>query len=334
LTTTLDRRGSSLAEVADALRSARRITAICHENPDADTVGAAVAVRLIALRLGAEAEIVSVDRPAPMFDFLPGIEEIHRRPMLEPDVAVVCDAATLARVGRIAVEEGEWLAKARLLNVDHHVSSDYFGDLNLVDPHAAATCQVLARLVPELGIDLDTELATALLTGIVRDSQGFADPSTSAETLQLTARLVEAGAPLPRIHRTILMEMPFGRIALWGRILGTIAEALDGRIVHATLTKPMLDETGTEQHDADGVVEFMARSKGADVALLLRELGPLETRVSVRTTPSVDATAIAAAFGGGGHTGRAGCTVPRSAAEAARLVVAAAEQQVASSRRG
>jgi len=128
--------------------------------------------------------------------------------------------------------------------------------------------------------------------------------------------------------------MPFGRIALWGRILATIAEASEGRIVHATLTKPMLDETGTEQHDADGVVEFMARSKGADVAILIRELGPLETRVSVRTTPSVDATAIAAAFGGGGHTGRAGCTVLRSAADAARLVVTVAEEQLASSRRG
>jgi phosphoesterase RecJ-like protein len=309
LTTTLDRRESSLAEVADAFRSARRITAICHENPDADTIGAAVAVRLIALRLGAEAEIVSVDRPAPMFDFLPGMDEVQPRPGLEPDLAVVCDAATLARVGRIAVEEAEWLGRARLLNVDHHVTSDYFGDLNLVDPHAAATCEVLARLVPELGIELDAQLASALLTGIVRDSQGFADPSTSPDTLRLTATLVEAGAPLPRIHRRILMEMPFGMMALWGRILSTTGEALGGRVVHATLTQPMLDETGTQQHDADGVVEFMSRSRGADVAILVRELGPLETRVSLRTTPSVDATAIAAAFGGGGHARRAGCTV-------------------------
>ena len=244
-TMTTMRMMSSLAEVADAFRSARRITAICHENPDADTIGAAVAVRLIALRLGAEAEIVSVDRPAPMFDFLPGMDEVQPRPRLEPDLAVVCDAATLARVGRIAVEEAEWLGRARLLNVDHHVTSDYFGDLNLVDPHAAATCEVLARLVPELGIELDAPLASALLTGIVRDSQGFADPSTSPDTLRLTATLVEAGAPLPRIHRRILMEMPFGMMALWGRILSTTGEALGGRVVHATLTQPMLDETGT-----------------------------------------------------------------------------------------
>ena len=309
MTTRLDRRDSSLAEVADALRSARRITAICHENPDADTIGAAVATALIGSRLGAQTEIVSIDRPAPMFDFLQGIGDAHRRPTLEPDLAVVCDAATLARVGRIAVEEAEWLGRARLLNIDHHVSSDYFGDLNLVDPHAAATCQVLAQLVPELGIEFDPALATALLTGIVRDSQGFSDSSTSAETLRLAARLVEAGASLPHIHRTILAEMPYSMMALWGRILGTIGAALGGRIVYATLTQPMLDETGTQQHDADGVVEFMARSKDSDVAVLVREVGPVESRVSVRTTPSVDATAIAATFGGGGHARRAGCTV-------------------------
>ena len=331
MTTSLDRRASSLAEVADALRSARHITAICHENPDADTIGAAVAVALIGQRLGAKTEIVSIDRPAPMFDFLPGIDRAQRRPTLEPDLAVVCDAATLARVGRIAVEEADWLSRARLLNVDHHVSSDYFGDLNLVDPHAAATCQVLAKLVPELGLELDPPLATALLTGIVRDSQGFADPSTSPETLRLAARLVEAGASLPRIHRTILAEMPFGMMALWGRILNTVGAALGGRIVYATLKEPMLADTGAQQHDADGVVEFMARSKGADVAILVREIGPNETRVSVRTTPSVDATAIAAAFGGGGHARRAGCTVTAPVEIALSEVLAAASAALGSS---
>jgi phosphoesterase RecJ-like protein len=328
LTIPPDRRASSVAEVADAFRSARRITAICHENPDADTIGAAVATAIIGQRLGAQTEIVSTDRPSPMFDFLEGIDEVHPRPTLEPDLAVFCDAATLARVGRIAVDEADWLGRARLVNVDHHVSSDYFGDLNLVDPHAAATCEVLAQLVPELGLDLDPALATALLTGIVRDSQGFADPSTSPDTLRLVARLVEAGASLPRIHRTILMEMPYPMLALWGRILGTIGTALGGRIVHATLTLPMLDETGTEQHDADGVVEFMARSKGADVAILVRELGPLETRVSVRTTPSVDATAIAAAFDGGGHARRAGCTVAAPVERALTEVIGVASAAV------
>jgi phosphoesterase RecJ-like protein len=312
LTTTAEDRLSTLTEVAEALRSARRVTAICHENPDADTIGAAIAVSLIAERLGAETEVVSVDPPGPMFAFLPHFERVRSRPQLEPDLAVVCDAATLERVGRIAVEEADWFSRARLLNIDHHVSGQLYGDLNLVDPHASATCEVLARLLPELSIELDGDLATALLTGIVRDSHGFADRSTTGDTLRMAATLVDAGAPLAQIHRYVLAELPYATMLLWGKMLANIGQACDGRIVYTILTQHMIDETGTQQHDADGVVEFMARAKGADVTLLLRELGAAETRVSVRTTDAVDATRIARQFGGGGHARRAGCTSPMS----------------------
>ena len=145
--------GASIGEVVEALRTAKRVSAVCHENPDADTIGAAVAVCIIAERLGAEAEIVSADGIPPMFDFLPHVAQVVRKPHLEPDLAVFCDAATLERVGRIATEEAEWFSRATVLNIDHHISSNYFGDLNLVDPKAAATCEVLARVVDALGIE-------------------------------------------------------------------------------------------------------------------------------------------------------------------------------------
>jgi bifunctional oligoribonuclease and PAP phosphatase NrnA len=317
---------SNIAEVADAFREAQRITAICHENPDADTVAGAVAVALMGERLGKATEVVSADGTPPPFAFLPRIEQVVRRPTLEADLAVVCDAATLERVGRIAREEAGWFARARLLNVDHHISNNHFGDLNLVDPHASATCEVLVRLADELGIQLDVELSTALLTGIVRDSHGFSDGSTTGDTLRTTARLVDAGAPLALIHRTILAELPYPTMALWGRMLGVMGHAGDGRIVYTHLTQEMLDETGTEQHDADGLVEFLAQVKGADVTLLLRETGPETTRVSARVSDAVDATRIVAPFGGGGHARRAGCTVPAPLPEALPRVLEVAER--------
>jgi len=315
---------TDIADVIEALRSARRVTAICHENPDADTIGAAVAVVLIAERLGAEAELVSADGIPPVFGFLPRVEQVRRRPELEPDLAVICDAATLERVGRIAREEADWFSRAKVLNIDHHVSSNFFGDLNLVDPHAAATCEVLARVAERMEVELDPELATALLTGIVRDSHGFSDAATSGETLRTAARLVDAGAPLALIHRYILSELPYPTMALWGKMLAVMGQAADGRIVYTTLTQQMLDETGTQQHDADGLAEFLARAKGADVTLLLRELGPAETRVSIRTRDTVDATRIAAIFGGGGHRQRAGGTSSLSVPETLAKVIAAA----------
>ena len=317
---------ADVTEAAQALREARRITAVCHENPDADTIGAAVAICLIGERLGAETELVSADGIPPVFGFLPRVDGVRRRPELEPDLAVVCDAATLERVGRIARDEADWFARARLLNIDHHVSSNRFGQLNLVDPHAAATCEVLVRVVEALGIEPDEGLATALLTGIVRDSHGFSDPATSGDTLRAAARLVDVGAPLAFIHRRILSELPFATMALWGRILAGVGRAADGRIVHATLTQAMLDETGTEQHDADGLAEFLAMAKEADVTLLLRELGPDETRLSARTTEAVDATRITAPFGGGGHARRAGATVPAHLDAALPLVIEASRE--------
>ena len=315
---------TDIGEVASALREARRVTAVCHENPDADTIGAAVAICIMAERLGAQAEIVSADGIPPVFGFLPHVEGVHLRPMLDPDLAVVCDAATLERVGRIARDEADWFAKARLLNIDHHVSSNLFGDLNLVDPHAAATCEVLLRLVDALELELEPELATALLTGIVRDSHGFSDRSTSGDTLRAAARLVDAGAPLADIHRAILSDLPYRTMALWGKMLARMGQAADGRIVYTTLTLNDLDETATEQHDADGLAEFLARSKGADVVILMRELGPQETRVSLRTSERVDATQVAGRFGGGGHARRAGCTVEQHLDEAVPVVIKAA----------
>lgn len=324
MSTTFDARARGL-ELAEALAGATNVTALCHENPDADTIGGAIAMALIAERLGKHSEIVSVDRPAAIFDFLPRISDVRRTPELPPDLAVICDAATCERIGRVATEKAGWLARATLVNIDHHVTNTHFGAINCVDPTAAATCQVIAEMLPELGVRLDAQIATALLTGIVRDSHGFSDRSTSATTLRIAAELVEAGADLPAIHRRLLAELPYRTMALWGKMLDRLRSVRDGRIVYTTLLPSMLDETGTEQSDADGLAEFMANSKGADITILLRELAPDETRVSLRVSAAVDATRIARAFGGGGHARRAGCTIRAPAEVAARELLVVCE---------
>jgi bifunctional oligoribonuclease and PAP phosphatase NrnA len=314
------------AAFAAALAGAHRVTAICHENPDADTIGGAIAVALIARGLGKEWELVSVDQPAPAFDFLPLFDAFRTRPALEPDLAVVCDAATLERIGRVRIEHPEWFERARVVNVDHHVTNSRFGAVNLVDASAAANCQVIAAALPSFGIEPDRDLATALLTGIVRDSGGFADPSTTGETLRLSATLVDAGAPMALIHRRVLGDLPYATVSLWGRLLSTMGQRCGGRIIHATLTPDMLQSTGAADHDADGLVEFLAKTKGAEISVLLRERGPEETRVSLRVSEAVDATAIARRFGGGGHVRRAGCTIAAPASVAADQLLAECER--------
>lgn len=317
-----------MMEVVETLRRARRITAIGHENPDADTLGAAIAIRIVADRLAIPAEVVMADPVPPYLRFLPRVDEVRSAPGLEPDVAVVVDAGDQARIGSVAVDHGEWLSRARIVNIDHHVSNPLFGAVNLVDPEAASTCEMVTLLLPELGVSLDTELATVLLAGIVNDTHTFAHPNVTPRTLRVAASLVEAGASLFDLHRAIYAEKPFTTLALWGRILAGVASHANGRVVHASLTSAMVAETGSSPQASEGFIDLLGLSREADIVLLFKEQGPAEVRVSIRTSSVADAVAVASAFGGGGHPRAAGCTVKAPIAEARERVLAECEKEL------
>ena len=180
--------------VVEAIRNASRITAICHENPDADTLGSALALRIAAERLGKQAEVVAADPVPPSLVELPGAGEVRTTPQLEPDVAVVLDGP-LARTGAVVTAAAEWLSRARIVNIDHHVSNDGDGTVAAwIDPQAAATCEMVALLIPELGVEIDAEIASVLTAGMVQDTHTFSHPNTTPRTLRVAADLVEAGA--------------------------------------------------------------------------------------------------------------------------------------------
>jgi phosphoesterase RecJ-like protein len=314
--------------VLAAIRGAQRITAICHEGPDADTLGAAIALRIAAERMGKQAEVVAADPIPPSLAFVPLIDEVRTRPALEPDVAVVVDGP-LDRTGAIARECGDWLSRAQVVNIDHHVSNDGTGvAAAFVDADAAATCEMVTLMLPELGVSLDLQLATALMAGIVQDTHTFAHPNATPRTLRAAADLVDAGAPLSLIHRAIYADRPFNTIALWGRILGGVEQRRGGRIVHASMTLAMMAEVGVEPNAADGLIDLLASTKTADITVLFKEADPGEVRVSIRTTARADAVAITQAFGGGGHARAAGCTVRQPLADARKAVLEECEREL------
>jgi phosphoesterase RecJ-like protein len=315
-------------EVVALLREAQRVTAICHENPDADTLGAAIAIAIAAERLGKASEVVSADPPPPLLAFVPRIGQVRRAPSLEPDVAVVVDAGDLSRTGSVAIEHADWLARARVANVDHHISNTGFGTASWVDPTAAATCEMVALLLPELGVEIDAELATVLMTGIAQDTHTFAHPNATPRTLRVAADLVQAGAPLSQINRTLYVDKPYSTLALWGLMLASIGQRCDGRIVYASMTNAMLAATGEEPTAGEGFVDLLGSTKAADITVLFKEVDETATRVSLRTSERADAVAITSAFGGGGHARAAGCTVMAPLSEAQEQVLAECEREL------
>jgi len=302
--------------VIAAIRGASRITAICHENPDADSLGAALAIRIAAERLGKQAEVVAADPLPPPLAGLPYAGEVRTVPRLEPDVAVVVDGPP-SRTGAVARDCGAWLERTTILNIDHHVSNDGSeAAVAWVDPEAAATCEMVALMLPELGVEIDTEIATVLTAGIVQDTHTFSHPNATPRALRVAADLVEAGAPLAALHRLIYADKQFATLALWGLILAGISSRRDGRIVYAAMTQEMLVRTGTDAVASEGFIDLLATTKAADITVLFKEADASQVRVSVRTTARADAVAITSAFGGGGHARAAGCTIEASLTEA------------------
>ena len=321
--------------VIDRLRGARKVLSVSHENPDADTLGASLAIVAIVESMGGSADAVCTDPVPPIYDFLAGVERVRTDPDLEAsyDLLVISDCGTLDRIGEVRERHPALFERLPRVMIDHHASNDAAGEADWIDPAAAATCEMVALLATRMGVPLEVNggaMAAALMAGIVMDTATFAHPNATPRTLAVSAALVEAGAPLSDISRRLYRSKPEAQLRLFGRILDRLESTEHGRVVWSTLLDADLAATGTAGPHSEGIIDLLAQVEEAEVAILFKEAGAA-TRVSVRTKPGgVDATVLTGRFGGGGHARAAGATValpvdqarPAVLAEAARLAAA------------
>lgn len=304
-----------------ALRAARTVAVICHENPDADTLGGGLALERTLRRIGTHCEVLCAD-PAPRtLAFLDRAGTLRSEAMIQPDLVVVIDAATRERIGPMLNRWLLGLGGIPVLNVDHHSTNEGWGDLNLLRPTAAATSEIVASLVAALDPEPDPESATLLLAGILHDTDRFRTSSTSPETLRTAARLMEEGADMAELCDALFGCRPFAALSLWGEVLMGMQSVAAGSIVYASLTQEMLGRHGAEMLDAEDLPELLATVGGAEIAVLARDAGPAGTRFSLRTRGEIDASEIARSFDGGGHLTAAGFSVSAPLAEALELVL-------------
>jgi bifunctional oligoribonuclease and PAP phosphatase NrnA len=319
--------------VVDRVRGARRVLAVSHENPDADTLGASLGVGHLTEAMGGAVDLVCTDPVPPIYDFIPGVERFLTDPVADApyDLVAISDCGSLERVGEVGVRHADLFGRLPRVVIDHHASNASAGDAEWVDPGAAATCEMVALLATRLGLRLDLGdggLATALMAGIVMDTATFAHPNATPRTLTVAAALVEAGAPLSEISRRLYRTKPDAQLRLFGRVLDRLEHSDDGRIVWSSLTEDDLVSTGAARAHSEGIIDLLSQAEAAEVAIMFKEAGA-ETRISVRTRPGgVDATVLTGRFGGGGHARAAGASVKAPLADARPPVLQEAQRLV------
>lgn len=308
---------AQLAALRRRLAAANRVLLLTHVSPDGDAIGSLVGLGLALRAAGKEVTFACADAPPECFRFLHGFAEITADPRGEYDLIVALDAADLGRLGKL----GAQLSRRPDASFDHHVTNTRFAEINLIDVEAASTAELLVESLEPLGLPLTQPVAECLLVGIITDTLGFRTSNTTAKTLALTQKLVQAGASLPEIYDLAFYKRSFAAVRLWGQGLSRLR--LEGGVVWTTLT--LADKEAVHyygQGDAD-LVNVLTSVREADVAIVFVERGDGKIKVSWRSVPGVDVAKIAATFGGGGHVAAAGAEVSGSLAEVEQRVLEA-----------
>lgn len=308
--------------------NAGHVLVLGHASPDGDCVGAVLALGLALDSLGKRRTLILPDRIPDFLDFLPASGEVLIAPAELPsaDLAIVPDCSDLERLGPLYADHVALFRSMPLINIDHHISNRLFGVVNVVD-HAAAVCEQLFFLLPGLGVPVDVAIATCLLTGLVTDTQAFRTPSTTPRSLRVATGLMEIGAPLTEIADQVYNDRPIATLRLWGLALSQLEEA--GGVIWTRLNEEMLQQSGASWQDSEALVSLLSSVRGAQAALLFKEMPNGVIRVSLRSAGKVNVAAVAAEFGGGGHFGAAGCSLAVPINVAKELVVARVHETMA-----
>jgi phosphoesterase RecJ-like protein len=307
-------RDVSLEEVARVLAvPGERFVVVAHHNPDGDAVGSMLGLARALRAAGADVVMAHPDAepvPSDLAFLLSDGESIARE--LPADLAerilVAVDCASAERLWDQPVHEGARL----VVNVDHHQDNTRFGDLNLIEPDASSTAEVILGIVEGAGWPLTRDVAEPLYVGLVTDTGRFGYSNTGARAHRVAATLIEAGADPSELSRRLYAEWPLDRLLLMGRALERSRSMAGGRMLASVLTQEDFDAAGGD--DTEGIVEVMRGVRGVQAAALVREAGPAGSyRVSLRASdPEVDVAQIAGEEGGGGHRAAAGFSTRRS----------------------
>lgn len=295
---------SSVA-VAEAFRRVADVgggvTILCHVRPDADTIGSGLALGLALDRLGLDVEVAHPgpeSLPAALAG-LPGHKllvspaQLHGHPLV-----VSVDAASR---GRLSELESRFADADTTIVIDHHVSNAGFGDLDYVDPQADCTTMLVLRVLDELGVDVDADIATCLYAGLVTDTGSFrwARP----DSFRMAARLIDAGVDARTWSRRLLDTHPFGWLGMVSKILGSAEldqSACGGEgLVYAIVDHRAL--AGMSWEEAETLVDIVRTVAEAEVAAVFKEVAAGSWTVSLRSQSTVDLVPIAQSHGGGGH---------------------------------
>jgi phosphoesterase RecJ-like protein len=294
-----------LSQVVELIENKQKFAITTHVRPDGDGIGSSLGLCWLLRSLGKSAEVILSDEIPTAYRSLPGQQDIRRVDQVdaEYDAIFIIECSDIERPG-IAGLESEFT-----VNIDHHATSAHFGTVNWIDSTASAVGEMIYNLCKAIGGRITREIAECVYLALVTDTGSFHFSNTTERTLKVASELVKAGVKPADISEAVYNNYPWSRIELMRQVLATVRRDPSGRVAWLRQTLEMKDAADAVDGDNNGFVNIPLAAREVVAVVYMRETGPQEYRVSLRSKGCINVARVAERFGGGGHKNAAGLKV-------------------------
>jgi phosphoesterase RecJ-like protein len=319
---------SAYKTVLNVIRRHQKFLVASHHNPDADAVSSALAMALFLKSLGKQVSVLNEDACPEWLKFLPSTSLFKKAgdiKKLDYEAAIVLDCGDLSRVGGVKkfMQDGK-----PVVNIDHHVTNDSFGTINVVQPKASSTCEMVFDLLKEAKQELNKNLAILLYAGIMTDTGSFRYENTSAHCHAVAEELMTFKFSAAQMYDRLYVGIPVVDMKLFTDVIHNAQLLDENRLFCVSLSKKLAAKFSKSFDLKEKLFAFLRSIEGIEVVAILTELSSKEVRVNLRSQNDFDVSALAQQFNGGGHRKAAGCKIYDTLPKARKIICAAIHKRL------
>ena len=314
---------------ADLITNSSNVLVTSHTRPDGDACGSVRAIYDSLLHLGKKAQIIFVSPLPQWYEFLfeekvpilgndITVEQLHADYYDQVDLVIIVDTNSYVQLPNF----DEWLKETnkKVLVIDHHITGDGLGDMELIDTTAAAAGEIVFDLLKHASWPISSQVAEALFVALATDSGWFRFRNADGRIFRNAADLIDAGAVPSEIHKKMFQNFTFQRMKLMVRMLDSLELHFDGRVAVQCIMRKDFDDLRVTGRDTENLIDECQRIGHVEVAVLLVELSNGGYRCSLRSKGNADVRVVAQRYGGGGHAVASGVNLPGPLDKAKQMV--------------
>ena len=308
-------------KVLQTIKKNKVFAVATHVGPDPDALGSQMAMAMYLKSIGKKVICLSDDVVPERYRFLPGVKSIKpysSKIKVKPDVIVILDCGDRARTGKVEKIIGE---NTTVINIDHHITNDNFGDINLVDPKASSTCELLYELLAYDKFKITENMALHLYAGIMTDTGSFRFENTTSKTHNIAAELRKFNFSATKLYRQLYESIPLNDIQAFTKVINGFEALYQKRVACVNLPKRIVSKFSQDFDLRDTIFKFLRSINGIEVFIIFTEVSSKKTRVNFRSSGRINVAKMANKFNGGGHKNASGGFVDCGLAEAKKKVL-------------